>query len=182
MSWPVELVRWGSLAAYQWRTGFAVASPSPLWGEGWGEGQAPHNPLAPLGRGLGRGAGWRHPTTWASAPENGCPLPPGVPTRSVWNRHVHRHAPHPRPLPKGARELRPAGTLPNGTREPGPKRKKSSALAHHHQPLEVLALGEVDGHRVVGGAAHALVDIAIHPGIEPARGHDLVEQVGADAA
>ena len=35
---------------------------------------------------------------------------------------------------------------------------------------------------MVWGAAHALGDKAVYPGVRPGTGHDFVEQVGADAA
>ena len=42
-----------------------------------------------------------------------------------------------------------------------------SGLAHHHQTLEVLALGKTDSHRVIGGAAHALGNKTVYLGVGP---------------
>ena len=53
-----------------------------------------------------------------------------------------------------------------------------SAL-EHDQALEVLALGEVHRHRMIGRGAEARVDEAVDAGVEAGAGDDLVEQVGA---
>jgi hypothetical protein len=58
----------------------------------------------------------------------------------------------------------------------------SKRLFDHHQALQVLALGEMDGHRVVGRTLQPFADATLHAGVDAGRGDDLVKQVGADAA
>ena len=55
------------------------------------------------------------------------------------------------------------------------------SFPQHDKALEVLTFRKIDRHWMVGRAAHALADIAVHPGVDAGRGHNLVKQVGADA-
>jgi hypothetical protein len=51
-----------------------------------------------------------------------------------------------------------------------------------HQALQVLALGETQGRRVVGAGLETLDQVGVDPGVHAGAGDDLLEQLGADAA
>jgi hypothetical protein len=58
----------------------------------------------------------------------------------------------------------------------------SSSFLHHHQALEVFALGESHGDWVIRRSAEVGGNVAIGMRIHRRAGHDFVKQIGINAA
>ena len=61
-------------------------------------------------------------------------------------------------------------------------RSEARSALDDDEPLQVLALGERHGHRVVRRRAQACVEGTVDAGVQARAGDDLVEQVGAHAS